>query len=192
MQKETAMTSSASILLRTGAALLTMIAAPALAPAVASGQQTLDPVRVTASASARADRLEAEAAALPTHVSAYKKAARLYEQAAEARGFGDPRAATCLRSAAYLRYYSGDRASSVGLLERAADQSAATGDVVSAANAFVDAAIVAAELKQGERALALGRRGEMLMNSPLLDESQRSALRSRVVGEHAVAFAAQP
>ncbi len=186
------MTSSASILLRTGAALLTMIAAPALAPAVASAQQTLDPVRVTASASSRADRLEAEAAALATHVRVYKKAARLYEQAADERAFGDPRATHCLRSAAYLRYYSGDRTSSVALLERAADQSSATGDVVGAANAYVDAAIVALELKQNERALALGRRGELLMNSPLLDESQRTALRSRVSEERAVAFATQP
>ena len=54
------MTTSARYLMQAGAALFTICAIPAAAAA----QQSLDPVRVTAEA--RAERLMAEAAALPT------------------------------------------------------------------------------------------------------------------------------
>src|SRR5512133_349560 len=111
------------------AALVIALGASATA---ASAQQTLDPVRVTASANDRADRLVAKAQALPTRIDQFGKAARLYEQAADARGDADLRTASHLRMAGLLRYYTGDRASGVRLLQRAAENSVALGDVAHA------------------------------------------------------------
>ena len=162
-------------ILATGAVLFAMLAAPM----TVSAQQILDPIRVTAEAD-RAEQRAAEAAASATTSSHFIKAARLYERAAAARPESDPRNAESLRKAATLHYYSGDLRRSAVLMERSAQRSASIGDVVNAANTFIDAAIVANELREGERAVALGDRARMLMNSPLLSDTQRSQLRGRI------------
>ena len=92
-----------------GAALFAIAAAPI----AASAQQTLAPVRVTASVE-HADRLAAQAESLSRELTGFKKAARLYEMSAAARPVGDVKAFTYLRAAAFLRYDSGDKRSSTG------------------------------------------------------------------------------
>ena len=171
-------------LLGAGATALAIITAPS----VAAAQQPLplDPVRVTATS--RAEQLEAEAAALPTMTKEFPKAAGLYEKAANARQADDAEKATNLRRAAYLRYYSGDTRAGGRLMERAAQHSAAMGDVAIAANAYIDAALIAIERAELERAVALGHKAELLVSSPLLDETQRAGLLGRIASWRQVAM----
>jgi hypothetical protein len=157
----------------------------AAAPAAASAQQTLAPVRVTANI-ARADRLASEADSLSRMLNEFKRAAKLYEMSAAARPAGDMKAFTHLRAAAFLRYDAGDKRAGLGLMEQAALRAADLGDVIAAANSYIDAAIIAGELKQGTRAQDLSRRAALLTKSPLLDGAQRSALLVRMNGWRAV------
>ncbi len=151
----------------------------------ASAQQTLAPVRVTASVE-QADRLAAEAELLSRELSNFKKAAALYEKSANARSVGDAKAYSHFRSAAFLRYDAGDKRAGLSLMEKAAQRAADLGDVIAAANAYIDAAIIAGEMRDGGRAQELSRRAALLAKSPLLDGSQRSALLVRMDGWRAV------
>ena len=173
------MNATTRILLGASGALLSISGAAA----TLSAQQTLEPVRVTANAAA--DRLHDEAMALPTETRYANKAAKLHERSAALRDESDPQAATCLRSAAFLRYYAGGRRASADLMEKAAERSANIGDVAKAADAYVDAAYIAQELKQGERARELARHAELLANSPLITDVQRASIRARI-GEPAM------
>ena len=159
--------------------------AVAAAPIAASAQQTLAPVRVTANVE-YADRLALKADSLSRILTEFKKAAKLYEASADARQAGDPKAFTHLRAAAFLRYDAGDKRAGLSLMEQAAQRAADLGDVISAANSYIDAAIVAAELNQAPRAQDLSRRAALLAKSPLLDGAQRTALLVRMNGWRAV------
>ena len=158
-----------------------MLLATAAAPVAASAQQKLPPVRVTASVE-YADGLMLRAESLSTQLTQFKQAAALFEQSAEARTIGDTRAVSCLRSAAMLRYNSGNKRKGLGLMEKAGDRAIRLGDVVTAANSYIDAAVIAAELRQGERARELGERAALLAKSPLLSADQRGALLYRMTG----------
>lgn len=162
-----------------------MILALAAAPIAASAQQTLAPVRVTANVE-YADRLAVQAESLSRMLTHFKQAAKLYEQSAAARSVGDAKAFTHLRAAAFLRYDAGDKRASLGLMEQAAQRAADLGDVIAAANAYIDAALIAGEMKQGGRAQDLSRRAALLAKSPLLDVDQRGALLARMNGWRAV------
>ena len=149
-------------------------------PTAAAAQRRLEPVRVTAEALARADSYHDKATALDGSLGAYKKIAHLHERSAELREVTDPKVFECTRTAALLRYYAGDRRRGADGLERAATLAADRGDVLNAANAFVDAAIVARELRQPSRMAALVERAELLASSPLLSDNQRLMLRDRL------------
>ena len=75
------------------------------------------------------------------------------------------------------------------MLTRAADQAMSLGDVVSAAGAYLDAGLLATQLRQPEEAWRLGHKGELLAGSPLLSPEQRDALRARVVRTSELAVA---
>ena len=158
-----------------------MLVAAAAAPESLMAQQQLPAVRVSASA-AHADALALRAESLSTQISQFKKAADLFEQSAEIRQPGDARAVTCLRSAAMLRYNSGNKRKGLALMERAGDRAIRLGDVVLAASAYIDAAVIASELRDGERARDLGQRAVLLAKSPLLSDTQRGALQERMTG----------
>ena len=153
-----------------------------LAPAALAAQQQLLPVHVTSSeAYVRAEALHEHGAREGASLDRLKRAAKLHQQSADLRAADDPRRAECLREAALLRYYSGDARGATGLMERAATSAAERGDVVVAAQSFSDAAIMAHETRQPARAWDLGVRADVLTGSPLLSESQRLALRDRIV-----------
>jgi hypothetical protein len=162
-----------------------LLVAAAAAPLTASAQQALAPVRVTANI-ANADRLAAQADSLAKMLTHFKKAAKLYEESAAARPIGDPKGFTHLRAAAFLRYDAGDKRTSLNLMEQAATRAADLGDVIAAANAYIDAALIAGELREGTRAQDYSRRAALLAKSPLLDGAQRSALLVRMTGWRAV------
>jgi hypothetical protein len=178
------MKTTTRILLSASGALLALSGASAAALA----QHTLAPVHVTASATARADKLHDQAMNLPTETRYAKKAARLHEESAELRAVDDAQAVGCLRTAAFLRYYAGDRRAGVNLMERAATRAADLGDVARAADAYIDAAYIAQEVKDNARARELGRRAQLLTNSPLLSDAQRLALRNRLTGAQGLAM----
>ena len=158
-----------------------LLMAVAAAPAAASAQQKLPPVRVTASLE-YADGLMLRAESLSTTLTQFKKAADLFERSAEVRTAADPQAVNCLRAAANLRYNSGDKRRSLGLMEKAGDRAIRLGDVETAAHAYIDAAVIASELRQGQRARELGERAVLLAKSPLLSAAQRGALEYRMSG----------
>ncbi len=166
-----------------------MLLALAAAPESATAQQKLPSVRVTGSA-AHADELALRAESLSTQTNQFKRAAELFELSANARGVGDSRAVTCLRSAATLRYNSGNKRKGLGLMEKAGDRAIRLGDVVIAANAYIDAAVIAHELRQGARALELSQRAALLSKSPLLTADQRGALLERMHGWSALTLVA--
>lgn len=179
------MNATTRILLGATGALLSISGAAATLPA----QQTLEPVHVTVNA--RADRFHEQAMALPTETRFANKAAKLHERSAELRDESDPMAASCLRTAAFLRYYAGGRRASADLMEKAAERAAEIGDVARAADSYVDAAYIAQELKEGDRARAFAHRAELLANSPLITETQRAAIRARISGAGTVAMLSQ-
>ncbi|HEU4628584.1 MAG TPA: hypothetical protein VFS08_02535 [Gemmatimonadaceae bacterium] len=167
--------------IRTSALAATAILAALAVPAIASAQHHLSTVHVSPSAAAEAGVLHARAVAAGDSLNQLRKASRLHEQSADLRPAEDPQAFECLRQAALLRYYSGDRRGAIGLMERAAQLAADRGDVITAARSFSTAAIMAHETKQPARAWTLGVRAELLTASPLLTEAQRLALRSEIV-----------
>lgn len=156
--------------------------AVAATPLAALAQQQLEPVRVSPTdALVRAEALHAKGTAESESLDRLKRASKLHEQSSALRSAEDPRRAECLREAALLRYYGGDRRGATGLMARAAESAVERGDVVLAAQSFSDAAIMAHETKQAARAWDLGVRADVLTSSPLLSESQRLALRDRIV-----------
>jgi hypothetical protein len=163
-----------------GSAAIAALGALAL-PSVAGAQQPLTPVWVTTTNTA-ADRLDGQAAAYEANGDLRRlgKAARLRERAAALRTPDDPAAFASLRRAAYIRYGLGHTRQAGYLMERAGDQAIARGDVYNAASAYIDAAYVAANLRDAERVRHFVNRGTLLMHSPLLTAPQRDHLAGRV------------
>ena len=146
-------------------------------PAAARGQQPLDPIQVSVRAT-EADKLEAQAEA---HLQSgtwrdLGKAAKLREKAASLRTPEDPRGFTSLQMASLLRHAMKQRPAAVGLMQRAADQAMARGDVFNAATAYVNVAFMAVELRDGDLARRAIEKGTLLMHSPLLTAPQRQSL----------------
>jgi len=152
-------------------ALLAIVGLPGSAPA----QYRLP----TIVSSFRADSLH-EAAATLVAAHRLRDAARLHRRSAELRAPEDPFGFRCLNEAAALAWFAGDRAAARADLAKAADHALARGDLRSAALAYLDAAWVAQEQKNPRQVWELGRRAEMLADSPLLGASDRAAILQRI------------
>ena len=162
-------------LLLTAAAALAVVAFPDAARA-----QLLEPIRITDSRQ-KAEKLDAEARVLEENDwSQLEKAASLREKAAILRTADDPAGTVSLYWAARDRYYSGNQKSARALMEQAADRALAMGDVLNAATAYTEAAYIAADLKDGGRMRELASKARLLASSPMLNESQREQLRTRL------------
>jgi hypothetical protein len=159
-----------------------ILAAGVLAlPAAARAQQPLAPVHVS-DAMTKADRLDARAAAYMQSGSLRDlgKAAGLREKAASLRALEDPRGFTGLEAAAFMRHALKQRPAALSLMQRAAEQAMARGDVFNAATAYVNTAFIAVELRDVDLARRSVERSTLLMHSPLLSVQQRDALRRTV------------
>jgi hypothetical protein len=135
----------------------------------------------------RAEQLEQEARMyVDGPIMNVGEAAKRFRRAAALRAEDDRQALTTLRMAALMAYYHGDlrrsRSASVELARRAKR----LGEVDVAANAFLDAAVLAAEQQDGEAAHAYLRSATLLAGSPQLTTPQRQFLASRL-GEPSVA-----
>ncbi len=109
----------------------------------------------------------------------WDRAAALFRRAAELRPEGDPTATEDLLYAGRLAFYEGNERQAIRDFETAGRRALAMGDVLVAANAFADAAWVAQQDGNGERALTLLERARLLSNSPLIPEDARVHLRAR-------------
>ena len=169
-----------------------LVAAVALAtPGTAAAQQQLPPARVVAPAvldNARADTLERWAASMYSTRWQLPRAARLHERAAALRG-DDPRAVQSWRMAAWLYSATGDHGQGRAMMERAAASAMAVGDVERAANAYVDAALIALEAGRADKAPPLLRKTRVVLGSPLLPDDRRAAILRRIGEETRLAQA---
>jgi hypothetical protein len=144
----------------------------------AQGQTAI--AMVTRSTPAEAVELERKAAQLYSEPLRYLEAARLHMRAAELREHGDPMQVQNLSMAGRLFYYTGRKAEAFRAIEAAADAAIAVGDVLNAAHLFVDASHLAHEINRREDALRLRDRARLLTKSPLLAESDRNGVATRI------------
>ncbi|MGH7506245.1 MAG: hypothetical protein ACRELX_11365 [Longimicrobiales bacterium] len=124
--------------------------------------------------------LEARAAELYSSPKQYRRAAAFLMEAAELRAAADPMRVKNKSLAARLYYYDGDKDRARSLLEQAADDAIAAGDVVTAADLYLDASYVAHEEKDGPEVLRLAAKAKLLMSSPLVDARSRDRVLSRI------------
>lgn len=110
------------------------------------------------------------------------EAASLYRKAAALRPEHDPQGVQNLITAGRLTYYAGKRRQALAELVKAADTALRYGDVASAAVAYLDAGWIAGRIGRSAHAYDLTMKGAHLSRSPLLDETQRQVLVSRVQG----------
>jgi hypothetical protein len=124
--------------------------------------------------------LESRAQSMLPNPRRYGEAAKLYLRAADLRKAGDPRRVTDLVMASRLTYYDRNVTRARAIMERAADEALAAGDVVSAAHAYVDASFLAWEAGDNESVPRLVKKAELLASSPLLAERDRAAILARI------------
>ncbi len=144
-------------------------------PAAGSAQYRL-PSIVSAN---KADSLQ-DSAVQFAQTGRWHEAARLYRRSAEFRAVEDPIGLQCLTDAAAVAYAAGDRSAARSDMAHAAERALARGDIRSAAMAYLDAAWIAQEQRKPDRVWDLGHRAELLAESPLLSENDRSAIQRRI------------
>lgn len=129
----------------------------------------------------RAAALRARATELMKVRSHFREAAGLLEQASALTPVEDSARAQDLYMAANLRFYLGSLADAQALMAQSADAALERGDVEAAAEALVNAAVVAAKRQEPAEAREYAFRALHLAASPLLSPSVRDRIRERVV-----------
>ncbi|HEX6435457.1 MAG TPA: hypothetical protein VFZ87_14505 [Gemmatimonadales bacterium] len=153
---------------------LVLVAAAGL-PSAAVAQYRLP----TIVSSVKADSLREVATEL-REAGRWRDAARVYRRSAEFRAADDSLGSQCLTEAAALAYAAGDRSAARSDLANAAERSLARGDLRAAALAYLDAAWIAQEQEKPGKVWEFGHRAEILAASPLLSQSDRSAILQRI------------
>jgi hypothetical protein len=110
----------------------------------------------------------------------YAEAIKLLLKAAGSREVGDPARVKDFVLASRLAYYRKDVDRSFSFMRHAADEAAATGDVITAAHAYVDAAFIGLKSTNIETIGSLVRRAELLAYSPLIGEQDRHGILVRI------------
>lgn len=128
----------------------------------------------------RALKLEAQAMAYLDKPDKNGAMASLLERAAEYREDADPHKVENLRNASRLHYYAGNLRRAENAAQRAAGLALRQGDVVEASHAYLDAALLASEQGNAERAHKWVDEVRMLAQSPLLDAESRAQIESRM------------
>lgn len=128
-----------------------------------------------------ADALEAAARLLRDSISEYPLAVHLLQQSAALRSADDPRAVESLRWAGQLAYAAFDLPDARALMEQAADRAFARGDIATAANAEIDAGLIAQEEHNVPEVRRIGAKVRSLLASPSLSEADHQSISSRVV-----------
>jgi hypothetical protein len=166
------------------------VLASMVVPPVSGAQQSLSPVEIEAARveteNARADKLDAYALTLYSTPSMFREAAELHQRAAMIRG-DDPRAVESYRSAAWAYNAAKNQGLATQLMVKAADHAAKVGRIEEAANAYLDAALLALAEKREDRALAMLSRMHTVVSAPLFPTDARSRIMERVRGDTRVA-----
>ena len=136
-----------------------------------------------------ADELVQRAQALQGDVAAYTVAANLYEQSAALRSPGDARAVEALVTAGRLFNYAGEWAHALAAMEAGAARALKDGDVATAADAYADAAYIAAS-QHDSRAVAMARKVVELADAWVPEE--RNAILHRLGPRVVAALRDQP
>ncbi len=135
-------------------------------------------------ATTQAEKLERQARALFSQPERYGHAARLLQRAASTREIGDPERIRDLHLASRLSYYKGDEGRALVLMQQSANEALATGDVIVAANRYVDAAFLAKSAGQSAAAAEMVQKATLLAGSPLIDVASRTAILTRVEADN--------
>ncbi|MEP6689561.1 MAG: hypothetical protein ABJD07_00315 [Gemmatimonadaceae bacterium] len=159
--------------------------AAALASAGTVGAQMSPMARLAVrldTAPSAAEQLHERGLAYTSHgtVEAMRDAARFHELSASKRQEDDLQSARCLREAAQMRYAVGEVAVARKLMVQSAERAAALGDVVNAAESYLDAAWLSSELRDFTFARDYTTKAKLLAASPLLTGEQRTAIRARM------------
>lgn len=128
----------------------------------------------------RAVRLEREANDLLVNLRDLGGAARRLRKAASLRPASDPIALTDLSTSARVSYYRKDLSQARSTMREAAERALAMGDVMQAADFFVDIAHLSVALKDGLAAKSALERARLLSASPLLSAVQQARLAARI------------
>jgi tetratricopeptide (TPR) repeat protein len=165
-----------------GGTLLAALTMTGAAPEAALGQERpmyeLPPVTVVALS--EADELHLQAIALYEYPERWLEAARLHERAASKLPEKDARSFAAYDRAARLYFYAGDYMDARKDMEKAANVALATGDVVTAAHAYIDAAFITLWEGPSGKLGELTRKAELLSQSDLVDDEDRDEIRSRI------------
>lgn len=130
----------------------------------------------------KADRLEAVAMGLLEEgdMDTWEQVAELLETAARHRPETSMRRAENIRMAANLFSVIGATERARGLFEEAALQASDLGNLAFAAHAYLDAAVLSAQLKMGRHTIRAAQRADELSASPKMDREDRAAIKSRM------------
>ena len=158
-----------------------LTAALALSMILAAGVIPLAAQDAAPEAEERALALKAQAEGYLEAPNRVERAADLYRRAAELRSDADPRKVENLQMAARLSFYAGKGEKALADQAAAAMLATRQGDVIRAGHAWLDAAWVAVEIGKAERAEEYTAEARLLTTSPLLAESDRSAIHARIV-----------
>ncbi len=157
------------------ASIAMVVLAAAGLPSAAAAQYRLP----TIVSSVKADSLREVAVGFRA-AGRYRDAARMYRRSAEFRAVEDSLGVQCLTEAAALAYAAGDRSAARTDMAHAAERALARGDLRTAGLAYLDAAWIAQEQEKPSQVWEFGHRAQMLAASPLLSESDRSAILVRI------------
>ena len=152
---------------------LTLLAPPARGQSIVAPADPGDRV-------AAAERLEQRAVELYAQPQRADEAARLQQRSASLRDADDPKAIASLEMAARLFDYAHRPTEACRVMEQAAERALAMGDVIRAADAYLDAAAIAQEQHSQAQVNRLGRKALLLASSPILTSDERAGIVDRI------------
>lgn len=128
----------------------------------------------------RAEALEIDAQRWMMNFVDAKKAAGLLRQAASLRPAEDPTGIQDLITAGHLYYYVRDFDRSRDAMADAGDRAWRAGDLMQAANSWINAAHLSVRLNDAEGARSFSERARLVSTSPLLSAVQVSHIQARL------------
>lgn len=127
----------------------------------------------------RAAALEELAREATEDLKTFPEAVKMYHEAAELRG-ESPEAVQDLIQAAHLSFYLGDESAAIAGLAKAGRAARSWDDVLTAADAFLDAAWVAQDRGWARQAIRLAAEAEELSHSHLISSAHRHQILERI------------
>lgn len=170
--------------LRTAAPAIALAATLPLAGALSAQAISTDPTPVSAPEIdqniEKAAELENRAWALRDLLDQRSKAAKLYREAAALRPDHDPRKVQNLRQASRMHHYADRAGPAADDAAEAARVALRQGDLMEAAEAYMDAAWLSGQLGDATRTARYLEEAKLLTNSPLLAQAQREEILRRL------------